>query len=444
MLKVALGPNARRYMISASWLLSEQAARMVSTLLIGIIIARHLGPEGLGQISYAWSIVGIFGVFVSLGLEGVVIKELVHHPEQRDELLGTAFYLMLIAGLIVAVFLSGLSSLATPSATEQWLIILAAATLPLQAAGVVTYEKQSRASLGKVTRAQLVQVVFSTLLRAGLVALGCSVVAFGAAGVADAALLAGLLLTIAIQDGLSPRKWVFKWELAKRLLKQSWPLIFTALLVTVFVKIDQIMLRYLVDVKAVGEYAIAVRLTSVLVIIPMMVIKAVNPAIIAAQKGDQALYESRLQLLYDLGVLLSLTAALAFTFLAGPLIHLLFGPQFAGATSVAVIFVWCSVWITIGQINSLAIIATGDTYQTLLKALIGVVVNVILNYIFIKHHGITGAAIATLISYVVAGYFTMAIFPRQRTQFRMVTRALIVPLAAIRVAKYTKSYRTIK
>jgi O-antigen/teichoic acid export membrane protein len=138
MFKIALGPNARRYLNSASWLLSEQAARMVSTLLIGIIIARHLGPEGLGQISYAWSIVGIFGVFVSLGLEGVVIKELVHHPAQRDELLGTAFYLMLIAGLIVAVFLSGLSSLVTHSGTERWLIILAAATLPLQAAGVVS------------------------------------------------------------------------------------------------------------------------------------------------------------------------------------------------------------------------------------------------------------------------------------------------------------------
>lgn len=77
MFKDALGPNARRYQNSASWLLSEQAARMVSTLLIGIIIARHLGPEGLGQISYAWSIVGIFGVFVSLGLEGVVIHSFI-------------------------------------------------------------------------------------------------------------------------------------------------------------------------------------------------------------------------------------------------------------------------------------------------------------------------------------------------------------------------------
>jgi O-antigen/teichoic acid export membrane protein len=428
-------------MNSASWLLSEQAARMVSTLLVGIIIARHLGPEGLGQISYAWSIVGIFGVFVSLGLEGVVIKELVHHPAQRDELLGTAFYLMLIAGLIIAVFLSGLSSLVTHSGAERWLIILAAATLPLQAAGVVSYEKQSRASLGKVTRAQLLQVVFSTLLRAGLVALGCSVVAFGAAGVADAALLATLLLTIAIQDGLSPRKWVFKWELAKRLLKQSWPLIFTALLVTVFVKIDQIMLRYLMDVKAVGEYAIAVRLTSVLVIIPMMVIKAVNPAIIAAQKGDQALYESRLQLLYDLGVILSVAAALAFTFLAGPLIHLLFGPQFAGATGVAVIFVWCSVWITVGQINAITIIAAGRTYQTLIKALIGVVTNVILNFLLIRNYDIEGAAIATLISYIVSSYILMLLFPDQRRQFRFVSRSLIVPLSAHRVFQFANQYR---
>ena len=135
---------------------------------------------------------------------------------------------------------------------------------------------------------------------------------------------------------------------------------------------------------------------------------------------------------------------MAFTFLAGPLIHLLFGAQYAGATSVAVIFVWCSVWITVGQINAVAIIATGDTYQTLLKALIGVVVNVILNYIFIKNYGITGAATATLISYIVSAYLTMAIFPGQRTQFHIATRSLAIPLAAIRLVKYAKHYRIIK
>ena len=431
----------KRYLISASWLLSEQVARLASSLLIGILIARHLGPTGLGQLSYAQSVVGILGVFATLGFEGIVIKELINDPNRRNEIMGSAFYTMLIAGILVGILLIISSPWIAPSSVEQYLIIITAVALPLQAFSVVSYDHQARSALGPVSRAQLTQLLFSSLLRAALVITGCSVIAFGYAGIADAMILAALLLFVAVSGQLSPRKWRFNWDVSKYLLLKSWPLIFTGLLVTLFVKIDQIMLRNLVSAEAVGEYAVAVRLTGVLVILPMMVVKAVNPAIIAAQAGDQSLYESRMQLLYDLGVVLSASAAMVFTFLAAPLIHLLFGAQYAGASGVAVIFVWCSVWITVGQINAVAIIATGDTYQTLLKALMGVVVNVILNYMFISRYGITGAATATLISYVVSTYVMMLVLPGQRRQFLLATRSLIIHNALIRLVKYAKHYR---
>ena len=70
---------------------AEQILRMVAGLLVGIWVARYLGPEQFGVFSYAIAFASLFSSIASLGLGGIIVRDLVREPEQRDRYLGTAF-----------------------------------------------------------------------------------------------------------------------------------------------------------------------------------------------------------------------------------------------------------------------------------------------------------------------------------------------------------------
>ena len=86
----------RKYFDNTSWLLMERIVRMIVALFVGVYIARYLGPERFGLLSYANSFVGLFLALATLGIDSIVIRELVKRPGSRSVILGTAFGLSLI------------------------------------------------------------------------------------------------------------------------------------------------------------------------------------------------------------------------------------------------------------------------------------------------------------------------------------------------------------
>lgn len=75
----------RRYFANTSWLFAEKILRMVVGLFVGVWVARYLGPERFGLLSYAQSFVGLFSAFATLGLDEIVVRELVKDESKRDK-----------------------------------------------------------------------------------------------------------------------------------------------------------------------------------------------------------------------------------------------------------------------------------------------------------------------------------------------------------------------
>ena len=90
----------RKYFTNTSWLLGERILRMAISLFVGIYVARYLGPERFGLLSYALSFVSLFSALASLGLDDILVRELVNQPEKRQNLLGTVFWLK-VCGTVV-------------------------------------------------------------------------------------------------------------------------------------------------------------------------------------------------------------------------------------------------------------------------------------------------------------------------------------------------------
>ena len=95
-----------RYFLNTSWMLGEKILRIVAELFVGIYVARYLGPEQFGVFSYAIAFVALFGAIAKLGLDGIVVRDLVNHPNKRDIYLGTAFWLKLTGALLTLITLA--------------------------------------------------------------------------------------------------------------------------------------------------------------------------------------------------------------------------------------------------------------------------------------------------------------------------------------------------
>ena len=98
------------YYKNFTWLLLDKLLRIFGGLFIGVWIARYLGPSDLGIFNYALAFISFFYVFVSLGLDQIVVRELVDKPKLTDYILGTAFglkfigFLVALVGVLVALF----------------------------------------------------------------------------------------------------------------------------------------------------------------------------------------------------------------------------------------------------------------------------------------------------------------------------------------------------
>ena len=97
--------NLKQAIDNSGWLLFDKALRMGINLVISVLMARKLGPTQYGQLSYAFSLVALFSPIAALGLEGIVVRNLIMGKDPPSLILGNAIILRLI-GSILAIFLS--------------------------------------------------------------------------------------------------------------------------------------------------------------------------------------------------------------------------------------------------------------------------------------------------------------------------------------------------
>jgi len=219
----------------------------------------------------------------------------------------------------------------------------------------------------------------------------------------------------------------FDWVVGKKLLSNSWPLIISAIGITVYMRIDQIMIKEMLDEKSVGLYSAAVRLSEIWYFVPMIIISSLFPAIINAKKISQEFYHKRLQRLYTMMVWMAIGIALPITFYSNWIITFLYGAAYIEAGKVLMIHIWTSVFVFLGVAFSQYLLTENLTKISLYRTVSGAFINILLNLIWIPKYGIIGAATATLISQFATNYI-FDIFNKQlHKQLKMKTLSIIWP-----------------
>jgi len=407
-----------KYFKNTSWLFAEKILRMIVGLFVGIWIARYLGPEQFGLFSYAQSFVGLFTAIATLGLDGIVVRELVKDESRRDELIGTAFWLKLFGAFAVLLILViAINFTSNDTYTNTLVFIIASATI-FQSFNVIDFYFQSKVMSKYVVYANIISLFISSIVKVVLILNEAPLIAFAYVVLFDSFVLACGFIYFFLKNSTFKIQYLkFSKSTAFDLLRDSWPLILSGIVVSIYMKIDQVMIKEMLDSEAVGQYAAAVRLSEAWYFIPVDVSASLFPAIVNAKKQSEELYLSRLQKLYDFMVWMAIAIALPMTFLSDWLVNLLYGEEYNQSASVLIIHIWAGIFIFLLVASGKWLINENLSKQALNRNLAGVVINILLNYFLIKNFGIIGAAYATLISYAIAGFFYDIFSKKLRNNF---------------------------
>ena len=429
----------RKYFANTSWLLGEKVLRMAISLFVGIYVARYLGPERFGLLSYALSFVWLFSSLASFGLDDILVRELVRLPEQRQNLIGTVFWLKVFGTFVMGTAIA--TVLQFKSEDQQTYLLIAIITFGFifQATNVVELYFQSQVQSKFAVRAQVVQLLITSCFKIYLVSIKAELVWFAFALMLDQATVAILFLIVYRWKVEKFPFFYLNWEKTKLLMIDAWPLIFTGVVVSIYMKIDQVMLKEMLNVKAVGVYAAAVKLCEAWYFVPTVVTASLYPAIISAKQKSELIYQQRLQKLYDLMVWGSVAVAIPTSLLADSVILILYGADFQEAAEVLRIYVWASVFVSLGLASSKWLVAENLQSYSLYRTALGAVLNISCNIWLIPIYGIKGAVFATLISYFIAAYVSLGFFKITRKNFWTASRALNL-VSVIRRVKNDKIF----
>lgn len=384
-----------KYFFNTSWLFVEQLIRMSVGLLIGVWTARYLGPDRYGLLSYAQSLVALFAALATLGLNGIVVRELIKKKYDTDLLLGTAFFMKLCGGLAVLFFLYiAISVIPTDSYTKLIVFLVASYTV-FQSFNVIDFYFQARVQSKFVVYSNIFVLVVSTPIKILLLIYKAPLEAFAFATVIDSIVLVVGLIYFYRAHKNSIRKWRFSKSVAFYLLKDSWPLILSSISISIGMRIDQVMLKNMIDETSVGFYAAGVKMAEVFNFIPMIIAQSIYPKIV-----EMDFSKERKKLIYMIRYVFFflLVFAVGVNLVSHMAVGLLYGQEYSKSIGVVDILIWSIPFTYLNIITSKILLKLNNNVSILLKQAALACVNILLNIVLIPKFGIIGAAFGTLLA----------------------------------------------
>jgi O-antigen/teichoic acid export membrane protein len=413
-----------KYFKNTGMLFVGRVGSQAIKMIVSIAMARYLGRGLNGVLAGGTVYIYFFSAIATLGLDQFIVKELHQFPENRDQILGTSFWMKVVAGFC-CIPLIYLAFLVYPAKHTPYSYVFIFSFIGVvQAFTVIDAYFQSQVQSKYIMQVQIAGNLVSAAVKLLLIFNKMPLVWFVYAYTFDFLLISiGYYFTYQRKQR-SVFNWSFNFKLSKKLLHYSWPLIISGIMVALYMKIDQIMLQNMYSVKEAGAYATVANLSEAWNFIPAVIVTSLFPAILNAKRDDAARYKKRIQHLYDLMVYISLPVAVIITF-AAPLIYKLFTPEYAYAAPTLAVHIWSGVFVFLGAASSQYLIAENFNKLTFIRTGFGAIVNILLNLVLIPHMGMMGAAIATLVAYASATFFIVFI-PKVNDQAVMMFKSLFL------------------
>lgn len=416
-----------KYLKNTGWLLVNRFFGMIIGFFVTVMVVRHLGPENNGILNFAISFVGLFGFIATLGLDNVIYRNLVKYPEKENVYLGTGLWLRMISGLIAIIGSIILGRIANADDTTFYTILIVSLAFFFQAFTLIIYAFQAKVHSYLVAISSMIVVAILAILKIGTIYYNHGIYYFAAIYTIEPLLYGIFYLFFFKKYYSSPFKWIYNSKIARELLKDSLPLMLSVVFVGLYSRIDQVLIKYLIDVRSVGIYDPAVRLAEVWYFVPAIITSSLFPSIINAKKVSERVYARRIFALTGFLVFVSIVVGVFVSFFAYFIMDLVFGEEFISGYKVLQLYVWSGVGIGLGFVINHFLLAENMSRVILYISIVGLAINLALNLLLIPIYGISGSAFATLVSYII-GPLSVVLFPAARKKILALAKIARTPV----------------
>lgn len=413
------------------WLLADQIIRYVIGFVISIYFVRKFTVEEYGAYNYSFAFITFFSAIAGLGLEQILTKYFVEHSEEKEKILGTSLVMRLLSSLISLFISYAIIRFVRPNDPFIYNLVFAFSISYISQSFYVFdswFQSQIQSKYSIIAKSIPLFVV--TLLKLFLLfKTNASILSFAYVYSIEF-LLSALLLWMTIKRNTKLKQLSFDLQLAKKFLKDSWPLILSGLSTYLYMRLNQILIGNILGDKEVGIFSLSVMISEVWYCIPAIICSSVFPILIESKKRSEDTYMKRLNKLYIAFIWITIFVALFVTIFSKDLLVWVFGTRYINSYVPLSILIWSGTPVFLGVATNLYLIIEKKTTIIFVRTVIGAAVSVLLNTLLIKRFGIIGASIASFVSYSVVTY-SMFFFPNLSTGNKILL-ASFNPISSIR------------
>jgi O-antigen/teichoic acid export membrane protein len=382
-------------------LLFSQIISYVLIFFYTIYIARYLGANGYGVLSFALAFSGIFSVLVELGLSTYTVREVARDKSLAKKFIGNTLLIKIILSvltfilIVLSVNLNGY-----PQNTTIVIYLISLSVILTSVSGIFysifqAFEEMEYQSLGQILNSII--MFFGVFLGIYL--------GFGVIGFSLIYLIASMTIVvyslIICSNKFSIPKIEFDKEFWKKTIKESLPFGLTGISVMLYIYVDSVLLSILQNNEVVGWYNAAYRLVLFLIFIPNTINIAIFPLMsqyhISSPISLRKINEKYFKFMITLGI----PIGVGVTLLADKIILLIFGTGYLPSIITLQILIWTIVF-TFGSAASVKLLEATNKQLILTKITsICLIVNVLLNLLLIPKYSYIGASIATVVTEII-------------------------------------------
>ncbi|WP_234193925.1 flippase [Pseudacidovorax sp. NFM-22] len=408
---------------NALWMILEQALKVVTLFFVTAYVARSVGPDGFGQISYALAIAAIASAICKIGFDSTLVREVAQFPEKSDHLLGTAITISFITSLIICGTLILIFSGSDVESRAVQIIIFG---VLFQCLSPIEYYFQAQNKFALSSLARILSNILAALSKLTVVYLKLDVLWLACAYALDFVLSAVFFYLFFKTEKLQLK--IYK-ELSqvREMLKGSVSLTVAALASILYMRIDQFMIKKMLGAYELGLYSAAARLYEGWMLVPYILSVAALPLLAKAHKTSRKSFNAILQKIASSLIWLGVVVALLCLLFGNKIIELFFGVQYKDAGIVFVILMMSAPLTALGSISVRFFMIKKKERALIWRTGVALVINFCLNYLLIPKYGIAGSAFSTLVSLFVANY-ALIYLNKDFLIFRVLVNRAIFPL----------------
>ncbi len=400
----------RRIVKNTSALFIAQVVSSAVSLIFGVAIARSLGDTIFGKFAFALAFTEIFSIFISLGYNTLIIREVSRDKTQVNKYINNIFSFRVIFSLILFVLIViTINLMQYPDDTKIAVYLLGIFQILEALANIfkVTFRAFERMELEaavivSVNLLSLPIMLIIIYLGYGLITVSLVYVTIGLMDLLFSIALCGKKIVFVKRD--------FDIHFFKKTIPAAISLSMLAIFALIYVKIDTVMLSIMKGDAVVGWYNAAYYLTQGFKPIQQMVMSALFPLMaysyVSSKDGLKRIFERSFKYLFILG----LPIAVGISLLADKFILLIYGPNFQNSIIALQILSWDILLVFLYGCISFLLVSIDRQHQMAFFAGCTAVINILLNMLLIPTYSYIGSAIATIIaeSFLLIAYIFLS------------------------------------